>query len=97
MCRAVLADEAAPVERKHDRQLLEADVFNNLIVRPLQECRVYGDDGFQALERQAGSERHTMLLGNPYIVEPVGKDLRELLEAGPRHMAAVTATIFSSV
>ncbi len=94
----VLTDEAGPVHREQDRLVVLADVVDGLVERTLQERRVQRDDRSQPAERQAGRERHRMLLGDPDVEEPI----RELgLEPGharcPVGIPAVIPTIRRSV
>jgi len=49
--RSVVADEAGPVHRQHDVQLLQAHVVDELVIRALQESRVDRGDRLAALQR----------------------------------------------
>ncbi len=62
--RAVGADQAAAVEREHDRQVLQRDVVNQLVVAALQEGRIDRDHRLHAVACQAGGEGHRVLLGD---------------------------------
>ncbi len=45
------------VQGKHDGQVLEADIMKHLVVGPLQECRVNGDNRFETLPWQAPRQK----------------------------------------
>ena len=68
MRRAVGADDAAAVEREDDRQVLQRDVVDQLVVGALQEGGIDRDDRLEPFAGQAGGEGHRMLLGDADIV-----------------------------
>ena len=72
MRRAVGADQARAVERKHQRQVLDHHVVNQLIVGALQESRVNRDHRLAALARESGGERQRVLLRDADIEVAVG-------------------------
>jgi hypothetical protein len=80
--RAVRADETGAVDRERDGQLLQVHVVHELVVRALQEGRVDRDHRPQAPRREAGRERHRVLLGDPDVEIAVREALGELHEAG---------------
>jgi hypothetical protein len=57
-------DESAAVEREHHGKVLQRDVVDELVVRPLQEGRVDRDDRLHAVHREARGERDRVLLGD---------------------------------
>ena len=71
VARAVLADEAGPIDGDHDRQVVLADVVDFLVEGPLQEGRVEGHHGPLAGQGHARREGHGMLLGDADVDEPV--------------------------
>ena len=75
---AISPHQPGPVEREHHRQVLQRDVVDELVVRPLQEGGVNGDDRLDAFAGHAGREGHGMLLCNADVVVPRGKALLEL-------------------
>jgi hypothetical protein len=86
VARAVLADEAGPVDREKDRLVVLADVVDRLVERPLEEGRVERHDRPHAAHRDAGRQRDRVLLGDPDVEEPVGELRLELRE--PRSRSA---------
>ena len=68
---AVGADQAGPVHGEADRQILDRDVVDDLIVGALEEGRIDGAEGPVALGGEAGGEGHGMLLGDPDVEHPV--------------------------
>ena len=68
------------IHRQHHRELLQADVVDDLVVRALQEGRVDRGDGPRALQRQAGREQQRLLLGDPDVEVAVGHRLLEDVE-----------------
>ena len=68
--------------RKHDGQLLQRDVVDQLVVGALQERRVDRDHGPRTLAGQAGGERHGVLFGDRDVEVAVGKALLEFDQAG---------------
>jgi hypothetical protein len=67
MRRAVGADQTAAVQSEHDRQVLQCDVVNQLVIRALQERRVDRDHRLHAVAREACRKRHRVLLGDSDI------------------------------
>ena len=55
--RPVVGDDARAVQGEDDGQVLEADVVIDLVVGPLEERRVDGDDRLEARDRQARRRR----------------------------------------
>ena len=80
--RAVVADEPGAVHAEHDRQALQADVVDDLVVGALQEGRVDRRDRARALEREAGGEQHRLLLGDADVEVALGQRLLEDRQAG---------------
>ena len=86
VARPVLADEPGPVDREQHRLVVLADVVDRLVEGPLEERRVERDDRPHPAHREAGRERHGVLLGDADVDEPVRERGLELREAGPgRH------------
>ena len=80
--RAIGADQAAAVDRENDRQILQRDVVDQLVVGALQEGRVDGDDRLQAFAGEAGGEGDGMLLGDADIEIAIRECLGEAHQAG---------------
>ena len=72
---AVGADQSAAVEREHDRQVLQRDVVDQLVVGALQERRVDRDHRPHAVAGKPGRKGDRVLLGDADIEVAV----RELL------------------
>ena len=81
MGRAVVADQARPVHREDDVELLQADVVDQLVVGALEEGRVDRADRLRSLDREAGGEQDRVLLGDPDVVVALGDLVGELLQA----------------
>ena len=96
MGRAVGADEAGAVDGEAHRQALDRDVVHDLVVAALQEGRIDRAERLVAFGREAGGERHRMLLGDADIEGARREGLLEHVEAGADGIAAVMATILSS-
>ena len=97
MARAVLADEPGPVDRDEHRLVVLADVVDGLVECPLQEGRVERHDRAHAAHREAGRERHRVLLGDPDIEHPVRELGLNLAIPVPVGMPAVIPTMRRSV
>jgi hypothetical protein len=67
MRRAVGPDQAAAIEREHDRQVLQGNVVDQLVVGALQERRVDRDDRLHAVAGEAGRERHRVLFCDAHV------------------------------
>jgi hypothetical protein len=76
--RAVGADQAAAVEREDDRQVLDRDVVDQLVVGALQEGRVDRDHRLHALAGEAGGEGDGVLLGDADVEVALREALVEL-------------------
>ena len=59
--RLTTAGDAATIEAEFHVEILNTDVMNDLIERPLQKSRVDRADRFQPFARKTGRESHTML------------------------------------
>ena len=82
--RPVVADQTGAVHREHHVETLEADVVDDLVVGPLEEGRVDRRDRLAPLERQAGSEQHRLLLGDPDVEVAIGELVLEDVQPGAR-------------
>ena len=65
--RAVGADEAGAVDGEAHRQALDRHVVHHLVVGALQEGGVDRRERLVALGREAGGERHGVLLGDAHV------------------------------
>ena len=74
VCFTVFPHHTGPVQGKKDRQLLQADIMNNLVIGPLQKSRINGYNRPIAGAGQAGGKGNGVLLGYTNIK----KTLREL-------------------
>ena len=90
--RAVVADKTGPIDREHDRDLLQAHVLHEHVEGALQEGGVDGDDRPHAAERHAGGEDDGMLLGDADVEEARGNSCSNGSRPVPSLIAAVTAT-----
>ena len=71
---AVVADEAAAVDREDDRQALEGDVVDDRVEHPLQERRVDGAHRPEAGEvARPQAKTNGVLLGDADVVGAVGE------------------------
>ena len=77
---AVGADQPGPVDGEADRQLLDGDVMHDLVVGALEEGRIDGGEGLEALGGKPGGEGHRVLLGDADIERALGKDFGEAVE-----------------
>ena len=82
MRRTVGADEPGAVHREAHRQALDRDIVHDLVVGALQEGRIDDGERLVAFGRQAGAERHAVLLGDADIEGTVGEFLAEVIEPG---------------
>lgn len=78
--RPVRAGDASAIEHERDRRVVQANVHEHLIKRPVHECRVDRDDRVQAAERHAGRRGDCVLLGNADVVHALRVLLRQRLE-----------------
>ena len=86
---AVLTDDASAVGNQFDRQILYADVVDNLVERPLQERGVDRDEGVEAVRRHSRRHADGVLFSNTDIenlVREFGLQFRQsgTLGASPR-------------
>ena len=76
---AVVADEAAAVDREHHRQVLDGGVVDDRVERALQERRVDGAHRPEAVDREAAGEHDRVLLGDADVVRPLGERRHHVL------------------
>src|SRR5512143_33532 len=89
MRRSISADQACAIHDETDRQFLNGDVVDDLIVCALQKRRVDGDKWLVSLRRQSCGKRHAMLLGNADVEGAVRKRLGEDVDTGAsRHRSS---------
>ena len=67
MCCAVRPYDAAAVDGKHHRKILQRHIMNELIECALQKCGIDRYNGLQTAACQTGSISDGMLLGNGHI------------------------------
>ena len=81
MRRAVGADDASAIDREHHRQILQHDVVDHLIVRPLQERRIDRHHRLHAFARESCRERDGVLLRDTDVEVALGERLRKAHES----------------
>ena len=81
--RAVGAGQAGAVEQERDRQVLQRDFLEDLVVAALQERAVDVDDRPQPGLGHAGGEGHGVRFADAGVEEPVGKVVADRLELVP--------------
>ena len=69
MRRAVGADDPRAVDREDDRDVLQRDVVNDLVERPLEKRRVDRRDRPRPLAGHARGEAYAVSLGDADVVE----------------------------
>ncbi len=79
---AVRSDQPGTVEREADRELLDHDVMDDLVIGALQEGRIDGAERLVAFAGEAGGEGHGVLLGDADIEGAGRKRLAEQIEPG---------------
>ncbi len=82
MGRTISTDEPGTIDGEPDRQPLDRDVVDNLVVAALQERGIDRGERLHALGGKARSERHSVLLGYADVEGTVGKALPEDVEPG---------------
>src|SRR6476646_1306244 len=82
MGRAVSADEAGAVDGETNRQALDRDVMDHLVVAALQEGRVDRAERLVTFGRKAGCESHGMLFGNADVERALREGLVEDVDTG---------------
>ena len=83
MGRPVGADQPGAVEAEDDRQVLERDLLEDLVVRPLEERAVDVDDRPGAGLGHAGGEGDGVALADADVEELAGEGLADPLELVP--------------
>ena len=78
MCGAIGTHQTGTVQRKHDRQVLQGHVVDELVVGALQEGRIDCHHGLQALAGQARGKGHGVLFGNTHVEVTIGEAALEL-------------------
>ena len=68
---AIIAHDAGPVQSEDHRQVLQADVVDNLVIGPLQEGRINGYYGNQPHGGNAGGHGDGVLFADAYIEDTV--------------------------
>ena len=92
MGRAVGADQPGAVDGEADRQILDRDVVDDLVVGALQEGRIDRAERPHPLRGEAGGEGHRMLLGDADVEAAVGEfRAANLSSPVPDGIAAVIA------
>jgi len=84
MGRPVGADKAGTVDGKAHRQALDGHVVDHLVISALQEGRIDGAEGAHALAGKAGCKGDGMLLGDADVIDAIGEEFGELVEACAR-------------
>jgi hypothetical protein len=82
MRRSVGAHKPSAIEHEAHWEALDRHVVHHLVIRPLQECRIDGDEGLQSLGGEAGSERYGVLFRDADVERASRKFAPEDIEAG---------------
>ena len=81
MGRAIGSHQPGAVNRQHDRQILQGDIVNQLVIGALQKRRINRHYRFVAIARQTGSKGQRVLFGDADVKIAVGKFLGETYQA----------------
>ena len=92
MRRPIGADQTAAVDRENDRQILQRDIMDQLVVGALQEGRIDGDDRLQPFAGETCGKGDGMLLGDADIEIAIRVLRGEAYQAEPSRMAGVMPT-----
>lgn len=65
----IVGREAGAIHAKCDREILQCDVVNDLVVGALKKCRINGANGTETFRGKAGREQYGVLLGNTDVEE----------------------------
>ena len=79
---AVGADQSGAVQQQRDRQVLQGDFLEDLVVGPLHEGAVDIDQGPHPGLGQPGGEGHGVRLADAHVEEAVGKLVADRLQHG---------------
>ena len=82
MGRSVLPHQAAPVQSQEYRQVLQADVVENLVERPLDESGINGHYRTETFQRQPRGKGDRVLFGDAHVKESFRKLFPEFAQAG---------------
>mmetsp|Transcript_12509 Transcript_12509/g.17357 ORF Transcript_12509/g.17357 Transcript_12509/m.17357 type:complete len:261 (-) Transcript_12509:938-1720(-) len=85
MCRPIGTHRSSAIKCEANRQVLERDIMNNLVVSSLQERRVDGAHGLDAFDRQARGKCYCMLFGDTHVEASFGELLSKAVK--PRSAA----------
>ena len=80
--RAVGTHQPTTVQAEYYRQVLQGNIMQDLIKRPLQECRINSHDRTPTLCGQAAGKGYCVLLGQPHIVVALREQLGILSQPG---------------
>ena len=75
MGRTIFSNETRPVHCEDDRQMLNRDVMNHIVVCALEKRRINRTDGANSAGSETGGKRHRVSFSNSNIEEAVGKYL----------------------
>ena len=84
MGRSVGAHKAGAINGKTDRQTLQGDIMDDLVIGALQKGRIDRAERFHSRRCQSGGKGHAMLFGNTHIEHPLGMSLCKHIETGSR-------------
>ncbi len=79
----VLPHEAAAIHGEDNGKILKTDVMNDLVIGPLEKCRIDGNDRTGPLGCHSACECHGMLLGDPDIDKSFRIELSEVRKPCP--------------
>ena len=77
---SITSDKSRPVYCKSDRQILNTDIMQNLVISPLQERRINRHNRSQAACCQSCSKCDRMLLSDPHVKKSFRITVSETLE-----------------
>ena len=79
---AVSAHNSASIHRENNRQIVQADIMNDLVVSTLQKGRINRYDRAQSASHKSGCKRHCMFFGNSHIKKSFWKFFGKSLHSG---------------
>ena len=84
MSRTISTHDSSPIHHKSDRQFLDADVMDQLVIGPLQEGAVDRNHRLETFTSHAPSQRDGMLFSNTDINVLLWDGFLEHVQTGAR-------------
>src|SRR5581483_12401426 len=82
LCLSIFANDTCTIHSKDHMEILDTDVVNDLIKRPLHKCRIDSNNGAYAIYSESTSKGNSMLFSDTHVKVAFREPLMHFFQTG---------------